>query len=392
MPYDGAYVASFFADAGCTQPLAYGYGFCGGATPAYALGFGASQDYLGYPVTGVFGGTAYSGSPGSCSAITSPLVETLYTVGTALPPSSFAAVTKLAPGSVATADADLPHEGSRIALGAISTADGARGAWELHDSALGEDCYFEVAGDGAERCLPLWRMDALSDYYADSTCTQPVLAWSQTSALSIDYAYATDVHGCATSAYYSVGGAFGGTAYSNAGGTCSAASSTSVAYYSLSPFAASGFESGSTSVPAGPYDGFASGSRIQLKTITGSDGARGQGPWHDAQLGIDCYFYLAGDGAYRCIPYEMGYAGTYYADAACSTPLAYAGCAAPLFAESIKACGSGGTTYYEVGGVYGGATYVMGSTCVAVTQPTLTLYTVGAVVPASAFALGTLAE
>jgi hypothetical protein len=130
-----------------------------------------------------------------------------------------------------------------------------------------------------------------------------------------------------------------------------------------------------------------------MKTITGSDGARAEGSWHDAQLGVDCYFSQASDGVIRCVPSDLAYLGFYYADAACSTPLAYAGCTSPSFAASYQACSSAGTTYYSIGGAYTGAAYVLGgTTCSAAESSGITLYSVASPFPVSGFAPATLSE
>jgi hypothetical protein len=136
---------------------------------------------------------------------------------------------------------------------------------------------------------------------------------------------------------------------------------------------------------AGPFDGYRSGSRIQLSTVTTADGARWPTGYHDAQLGVDCYVITAGDGALRCVPSAMAYVDGYFADASCSTPLALAvGCVAPAFAETTSGSGA---SYYRTGAAYSGATYYgSGSSCTEIAAPTFPLYRLGAPVPARTFA------
>jgi hypothetical protein len=217
---------------------------------------------------------------------------------------------------------------------------------------------------------------------------------SPSSSRPYDYAYAASASGCPSSSYYAVGATYGGTTYSNSSGTCTAEAEPSYTFYDVTPFPVASFEPGTTSGPSGPFSGYRSGSRIQLKTVSSPDGARSLASWHDALLGVDCYFYTATDGATRCLPLSMGYLGTFFADSTCSTPLAYTGCGeAPAFGETTQGCG-GSATYYSLGAAYSGPAYARsGSTCTLVAGPVLDpLYRVGAAVPASTFAEGTLSE
>jgi hypothetical protein len=46
--------------------------------------------------------------------------------------------------------------------------------------------------------------------------------------------------------------------------------------------------------------------------------------WHDTKLGVDCRFAVAADGQMRCLPVDAIWAGSAYADSACTaTPLAF---------------------------------------------------------------------
>lgn len=60
-----------------------------------------------------------------------------------------------------------------------------------------------------------------------------------------------------------------------------------------------------------------SGTRLKAKRRVASDGAKQWIAWHDSQRKEDCYFQLAEDGVWRCMP-SSGGGGSYYSDAGCS--------------------------------------------------------------------------
>jgi hypothetical protein len=391
LPATSTFVGGYFSDAGCTTPIALLY--CATATPAYAEQYAANQQITMYQVTGSYGGTLYSGTPGSCNSVTLPMYSA-YTLA-ALAPSTFAAVTQQLPGSAAPSSSDYWQNGTRIKAGTISSSDGFSGPWQFYDTQLATTCYFGVAGDGVERCLAT-RTAAVASYYSDASCTAPLLETTPSAtAPYFQYAYTIDSRGCATSSYYQVGGLYGGTPYT--GGGTSACTTAPVdathAYYSLSPISVGTFESGTVSAGAGPFAGFKSGTRMQLSSVSSADGARLGNGFHDAQLGIDCYFSNALDGSYRCVPVlQVAYAtGAYFADASCSVPLAlgFPCRAAPAYVQNYATCAGG---YSQLGAIFSGTPYSKsGTSCVSTTIPaTFTLYRIGAAVPASTFALGTI--
>ena len=100
LPGTSVFVGSFFADNGCTQPLAYvSLSGCSSAPAAkYASRFDTSCTTGGsvirlYPVTGMHTGTAYLGSPGNC-IVTNPGSFTLYAIGAEIPATAFQPVTE----------------------------------------------------------------------------------------------------------------------------------------------------------------------------------------------------------------------------------------------------------------------------------------------------------
>ena len=97
LPTTNSYLGTFYADSGCSTPLAYATG----CAPTYAYqteatttcvdtGYGGSSArYHVYTVGAPFAGQAWSGTPGACNMTTAPYP--LYSVGSEVPASSFAA-------------------------------------------------------------------------------------------------------------------------------------------------------------------------------------------------------------------------------------------------------------------------------------------------------------
>ena len=134
-------------------------------------------------------------------------------------------------------------------------------------------------------------------------------------------------------------------------------------------------------------DVYQSGSRIRMRVGTTADGAKEFRGWHDLDLGVDCWFNLAGDGVTRCLPSQVAWMGAYYADAGCTVPIAYgAPCGtAPAYASGSSLCGS---HIYPVSGVFTGATVYSGSpaSCYgSAPVSTYTYYSIGAEVAPATF-------
>ena len=277
-------MGAFYADSGCSTPLAETYDTCGGsgAGATYALGYvpGTALEAV-YSLGSVYAGTVYSGTVASCTALSFTLPYTLYTA-TELPPSTFAAAAKSAPGR-APAPNDLPQNGSRIQYETISTADGLSGPYLALDAQLAQECVFGAAGDGSYRCIPANVNRMGLTFFEDPSCSSTPLADSASVAAPPAYAALYDAQGCNTGTHYALGSPYEGTVYESVDGACDTLTADSqISFYPTTPFSSSGFESGTLAVGAGAFDGWASGSRIQLVTATGTDGARGMVGWHDA--------------------------------------------------------------------------------------------------------------
>ena len=89
-----------YADAGCTQQLVRAYTGTGCTVPntvsiatPYIPGSCQSTGYVAYQVGPLFAGTAYSGTPSSCSKAAAPSGYALYSLGAEIPASSFVSAT-----------------------------------------------------------------------------------------------------------------------------------------------------------------------------------------------------------------------------------------------------------------------------------------------------------
>jgi hypothetical protein len=159
--------------------------------------------------------------------------------------------------------------------------------------------------------------------------------------------------------------------------------------------------SGGSSVPPD----YASGSRIKARVISTGDGAKAFAGYYDSSLSVICGFNRAVDDTLRCLPTTYTYVGSYYSDSGCSTALAYSsmpGCT-PTYAlktETTASCldigfypSNSRQRVYSVGSAYGSAMVWSGTpgNCSSSSTPTaFAFYTIGAEVPASTFAAGSV--
>lgn len=130
--------------------------------------------------------------------------------------------------------------------------------------------------------------------------------------------------------------------------------------------------------PAGP-GGYVSGTRIKARLATTADGASMFRSWYDSELdgGTDCWPALAGDGVLRCLPAAGLYAGRYFKDTGCLTPvaLAYLGECGDVrlttnFAHEPTACGAPtGVNVRRVTGRYVGPVFESRGSCVVTELP-----------------------
>jgi hypothetical protein len=183
------------------------------------------------------------------------------------------------------------------------------------------------------------------------------------------------------------GGASGGTGGGGTGGTGGGGGGT-----------------GGTGGGSGAAPDYASGTRIKARVQSTADGAKAFAGFYDTSLSTACAFNRAADDTLRCLPTTYAYAGVYFGDSGCTTPIAYSsfGCA-PAYAqraETVSSCVDIGyystnarQRIYSITGAYGGAMVWSGmpGACNGSTTPaTLSFYTLGSEVAASTFAAGSV--
>jgi hypothetical protein len=390
IPYfPSATLSNYYADSSCTTRLAFAS--CPPSTPKFAYDTNGSNGYIIYPVTGTYTGAIYTGGS-TCTASTAIASFSYFTVGAALPPDQFEPMTAHGAGQgPQPSSSDLEQDGTRIRLETVTSDDGAVSPHGFYDAQLAAECYFSTTF-GSRRCYPSQAMGS-TEYFADASCTQPLLT-QQSSSAHYNWAYQWDPSQCAVALFFQVAGAYSGTLYENLGTTCSSTTPGSGdSYWSLTSIGADTFAAATLAAASGAFAGMQSGSRIQLNVTSSADGARTLSGFHDAQLDADCYFTVAGDGVLRCVPSPMAYAQLYYADSSCTQPLAvWNGCDTPRFVQTTGTCNA---TYNQVGAAFTGTPYEDfgdGSGCKATTvASSQKLYELGAAIPASTFAAGTIA-
>jgi hypothetical protein len=152
-------------------------------------------------------------------------------------------------------------------------------------------------------------------------------------------------------------------------------------------------------VPDANAETTTNGSRLKAMYRVGEDGSRQLlSSWHDSTRNEDCTFSFAADGFTRCLPSGLNTtAGSYFADAACTKGVAYAGnpiCVpgtAPAYALVIAAATctvAGGYRVFALSSSYtsAGAYTRSGSSCVATPFPAGSLFfNIGAEVDLASF-------
>jgi len=179
----------------------------------------------GSPGQGGFGGVAHGGNGGQTGSAQGGMGQGGKDAG-----DIFDALTDPVPN--ASAD---PTSGTRLKAKYRTGDDGSKayipGVW--FDSQRNEDCSFNKAVDGKERCMPSG-IGVVTSTFADPTCTQFTAVTS--SGCSPKYATAYDTSSCGTSYtyhLYSVGTLLS-TIYYKSGNTCvSGTPPAGYSYYAL---------------------------------------------------------------------------------------------------------------------------------------------------------------
>lgn len=149
-------------------------------------------------------------------------------------------------------------------------------------------------------------------------------------------------------------------------------------------------------IDTGTTDLNQSGTRIKVKAWTTADGAKLAIPGFafDSQRNEECGFRLAADGMTRCLPITVPVNSSYFADAACSQPVAVvSSCGTPpsyVEMQAAPTCPDTGAAMYTAGQVLTTAYFNSGGTCTSFSNASFVYLTIGAAVDPSAFALGTV--
>ena len=160
---------------------------------------------------------------------------------------------------------------------------------------------------------------------------------------------------------------------------------------------------GGTGGGSGGTPDYTSGTRIKARVLSSTDGAKAFAGFYDSMLAMPCSFGHAADDSVRCLPTNVAYT-TLWADSGCTIPLAYTvpGCSVTYAqkTETTNSCVDVGyysvstrTRIFSVAAPYTGAmiwTGVPGSCNMTTTPAAYSLFTVGAEVPASNFAAGSV--
>ena len=398
---DGNYYCSpggesvYYSNATCTAKIGIVYtAACPVPAPAYFAEYGYTSCNYGpqhlYLRGAKIATTSYyfKNSDGSCSTAINGAGYDFYSLGAEITPDTLAKLTVGAPtGSGA------------LAQRFITSDDGMVFPWNVHDTALGTDCYpqsYDLTGASAV-CVP--GNAGYAYYLHDAACTQPVLE-EQKGCVAPSYAGYTPNNACPADppTYFTMGNTVSASpVYYENGTTCtSTTGSTSYDWYLTS--AQVGIQTMSRAPDA------LTSHRIQLIHETTGDGlrVRDYALWDDQQ-GVECYPTTLPDGTTRCYPYGA-YVETYYKDSACTQAIdvAYvytgaANCApppVPKIANKTISPPPGSCAYsqelHQVGAVYTGPLYDKGSTCTAYSVTDAKFYTVGPVIDPTTFASATI--
>jgi hypothetical protein len=343
---------NLFSDAACSQRVAYGprclaeppyvtaplQTACAGGediypSAVYRLGPGSVPGVLYREETDSAGNVTCAATPNSEGRQAFPLLVEV-------PPTTFVAAT------IERA------AGPRIQPSEIAAADGARGRDYTFpfDSTFGTACDVALAADGEWRCLPLDAIRYLPSRFADTMCTQGLVAKPDRScdpAFTPTYGGIEEQRTCAVLEGGSIftfppklhvhqldppttpADVFQKTYGAGDSAICEGGPNVEAQQYSrvraeLAPteFARADVKE----VACGPLG--ASGRRLQAHHRVFEDGTPSPrssfGAWVDAQTGQACSFNVAVDDVLRCLPTGQLYvpeAQHYFADAACKQTL-----------------------------------------------------------------------
>ena len=384
LPNTTATLSSAFADAQCLQPLVQIAAGCSDA-PSYVL----------QSSSGECGPTAQVFAVGAAQAPT----KVYYTSGTDCVPSDPPANQKLfALGAKVDAStfqggmsAGVPS-GNRLDPVYTLGSDGSKERTGWFDTMNDSACTISVAADGKSRCLPT-PSAIVQSTFADSGCSQPLaqsIATTCDAASAPSLAFSVDTSACpATKTIYARTAQFSGLqVWVEQGTSCTPVTATGASYYQVTPINPPEFELFLEVQPGA--------ARLRPEALVDAEGDSEFGATlFDSARNESCTFANAADGQVRCLPDG---AGVLFSDAQCTMSLGVASpsCASstPAYARLARAdsCPSD-VSVFPIGATTSARNLFgpdVDGKCSATSAPSATLYTVGAELAPSAFALATL--
>jgi len=379
LPAVGQYANGYdFADAACTQPLAYftPYGACT-TPPSLLLNYDntacPTRTHI-YAVGVTVGVNHYALQNGTCMPTMGQPTGTYYALGPELSPSMYAIGTP-----------QNGPAGAGLIPSYIAGADGSKGFDHWTEATGGASCYFAQAADSKYRCMPASPAFNTGDF-ADATCTVKAFGEQLNACPDPTFASFFDQACPALEHVFALGGQTTSLFLSNAGVCTATPPWTGYRFFSggAEMPAATFPEVTLASTPAGP------GRLKETDMVTGSGLLEASGIVDTGRSSEPCFPAVAGDGQFRCLPGTM-FSG-YFSDMNCTQPLA--GWIGSICGPAPAYAGSSDLTtcpprnhVYTLGPAVAPATVFFDNAgmCLNVGMPSLNFYGVGAEVPAASF-------
>jgi hypothetical protein len=224
----------------------------------------------------------------NCVAASDPRPGPYYRKGTEVPPSAFVEAENRrwdGPAAIST----LGFVGADGLLQVTGWADPMHGDLE---------CYFQLAEDGVERCLPFG--NATFSWYYEADCSSPLLFSSVCAEGEQGYAGAEVRSECGSkgTAIYRRGSKFTGEPYEKGIDACTpAVMDTPITLYTRGEQVPSSEFTGVT-----PTRDETDGGRLEPVYHESPEGACWFRGWYDTTLETECTFELMSDGKLHCVP------------------------------------------------------------------------------------------
>ncbi len=224
-------------------------------------------------------------------------------------------------GDAATSMTDGWLSGARLRA-VLQVAGDAKLFTDWHDTKLDIECSFAFDAHGVERCLPFDAYGSPGASYSDAECTQPAAVFDTGTPVPLWVKEPARPFSCHVGPrYLPVGADVEVTElYRNSSGACESAGvigATQIAKALGAPVPESTFVA-AVATRQEPRD-----ERLAANVRYAEDGSRQVLSHVDLQRAADCDPRLhTGDG-YACVPKDLAYIQTFYANDACDVPVAY---------------------------------------------------------------------